>query len=263
MDTNLHGKNAVVCGSTAGIGRAAAFELAALGAGVTLIARSEDKLRLTCAELPRPGGDAQRHAFAVADFGHVASVAEAARGVASERPHQILVNNTGGPAGGPVESATPEQFLAAFSAHLVANQLLTQAIVPAMKAAKFGRIVNVISTSVKAPIPGLGVSNTIRGAVASWAKTLAGELAPHGITVNNVLPGFTATDRLTQLFSARASKAGTTLEQETAAAIGTIPAGRLGKAEEIAAGIAFLCTPAAAYINGINLPIDGGRLPTL
>lgn len=261
MNLSLHGRNALVCGSTAGIGKAAATELALLGANVTLLARDEAKLRATLAGLART--DAQTHHSAIADFTRVDSVREAARSVCAARPYHILINNAGGPAGGPIVEATPEQFLAAFNAHLICNQLLAQAVLPAMKAAGFGRILNVISTSVKAPIPGLGVSNTIRAAVANWAKTLAGEVATFGITVNNVLPGFTATDRLTQLFSARAAKSGSTLESETTSAIATIPAARLGTPEEIAAGIAFLCTPAAAYINGINLPIDGGRLPTL
>jgi 3-oxoacyl-[acyl-carrier protein] reductase len=147
--------------------------------------------------------------------------------------------------------------------HVVCGQVLLQAVLPAMKAAQYGRIVNIISTSVKAPIPDLGVSNTIRAAVANWAKTLAGELGQFGITVNNVLPGFTDTARLSQLFTAKAEKTGKTLEQVRADAVGTIPAKRLGLPEEIAAAVAFLCTPAAAYINGINVPVDGGRTPSL
>ena len=147
--------------------------------------------------------------------------------------------------------------------HLLTGQTLVQALVPGMKAATFGRIINIISTSVKAPIPNLGVSNTIRAAVANWAKTLAGELASFGITVNNVLPGFTDTQRLAELFKGRAAKTGKTYEAVVQDAIASIPAGRLGKPEEIAAAVAFLASPAAAYINGINVPVDGGRTQSL
>ncbi len=250
-----------MCGSTAGIGRAAAVELALLGAEVTLLARNMEKLKATRDALDANKG--QKHHWAAADFASVDSVREAVRTEIQGRPFHILINNTGGPAGGPITDATAEQFTAAFSAHLVCNQILTQAVIPGMKAAKFGRIVNVISTSVKAPIPGLGVSNTIRGAVASWAKTMAGELGSHGITVNNVLPGYTSTERLGTLAAGRAQKAGTSKEQVEKEWLGTIPAGRFGTPEELGAAIAFLCTPAAAYINGINLPVDGGRLQSL
>lgn len=265
MDLSLAGKRALVCGSTQGIGRAAAVELAQLGATVTLLARDEDRLRLAAAELPRPrGADAQGHSFLIADFSKPESVRAAVHASLDDAaPYHILINNTGGPPGGPVLDAAPEQFLAAFNAHVVCNQILVQLLAPGMKRARYGRIVNIISTSVKAPIPNLGVSNTIRGAVANWAKTLAGELAPHGITVNNVLPGFTKTDRLASLVKARAQKAGVAESEIEREMIATIPAGRFGEAAEVAAAVAFLCSPAAAYVNGINLPVDGGRLGTL
>ncbi len=265
MDLSLAGKKALVCGSSQGIGRAAAVELAALGATVTLLARDEDRLRLAAAELPRPhGADAQPHSHLVADFSRPEQVRQAvSSAIDPASPFHILINNTGGPPGGPITEATPEQFLAAFTAHVVCNQILVQALLPGMKAARYGRIINVISTSVKAPIPGLGVSNTIRGAVASWAKTLAGEVGPHGITVNNVLPGYTGTDRLASLIAARAQKSGESEEAVKQAMIATIPAGRFGEASEVGAAIAFLASPAAGYINGINLPVDGGRLGTL
>lgn len=279
MDISLIGKRALVCGSTQGIGRAAAIELASLGASVTLVARNPEKLEQVCRELPvrrdvaehsgkaAGGGAGQTHRWFAADFSEPANVQEAIRTELAHQsaagPYTILVNNTGGPSGGPVAEAQAEAFVAAFRAHVVCNQLLVQALLPGMKAAGYGRIINIISTSVKAPIPGLGVSNTIRAAVANWAKTLATELAPFGITVNNVLPGFTDTERLKQLFTARAQKEGKTLEEVTKVSIATIPAGRLGRAEEIAAAIAFLATPAAAYINGINVPVDGGRTQSL
>ena len=262
MDTNLTGRRALVCGSSQGIGRGAATQLASLGAAVTLVARNEERLRAVADELPTPSG--QRHDWIGADFDDpAAAVAGIGARMESDRPWLILVNNTGGPPGGQAIDAPPEAYEKAFARHLIANQLLAQLLVPGMKAARFGRIVNVISTSVKAPIPGLGVSNTIRGAVASWAKTLATELGPFGITVNNVLPGFTDTDRLAELFEAKAARLGVPVEQVTSEAIAGIPAGRLGEAEEIGAGVAFLATPAAAYINGINLPVDGGRTPSL
>ncbi len=262
MDTSLKGRRALVCGSTQGIGRAAAVELALLGAQVTLMARDPAKLKAVAADLPRPHG--QPHDFIAADFADPAAVGTAVRPhIDAARPFHVLINNTGGPKGGPAQAAAPEDFAAAFRMHVLTNQVLVQALLPGMKAAGYGRIINVISTSVKAPIPDLGVSNTIRAAVANWAKTLSGEVAKDGITVNNILPGFTDTTRLTELFSAKAQKTGKTLDEVRAAAITTIPAGRLGKPEEVAAAIAFLATPAAAYINGINVPVDGGRTPSL
>lgn len=262
MNLSLAGRSALVCGSTQGIGRAAAHELALLGAEVTLLARNETALKAVAAELPVVGK--VQHRWEQADFSDTASVqAAAARAIANGRTFQILVNNTGGPPGGPAIDANPAAFLAAFQAHLICNQLLAQAVVPGMKAASFGRIVNIISTSVKAPIPNLGVSNTIRGAVASWAKTLATELGSFGITVNNVLPGFTSTERLAALTKSKSQSSGASIDQVERDLKATIPAGRFGTADEIGAAIAFLCSPAAAYINGINLPVDGGRLPTL
>lgn len=257
MNLDLRGKNAVVCGSTQGIGRAAATELAALGAEVTLLSRDREKLAGVAAALPRPAG--QKHAFEVADFAKIESVKDAATRLAAV-PRHILVNNTGGPPSGPLLDAPPEHFVAAFTAHVVASHLLTQAFVPAMKEAKYGRIINITSTSVKQPIPGLGLSNTIRAAVANWAKTLAGELGPFGITVNNILPGYTSTERLSDLMQARAKRGNTTPDAVAAEWRSTIPAGRFGTPEEIAAAIAFLASPAASYVNGINVPVDGGRL---
>lgn len=281
MQLDLSGKRALVCGSTQGIGRAVAHELAALGASVTLLARNAEALAKVRDELPKPNATkpapatpAQEHHWLAADFADLNAVRTVAATIADDAgkggkgkggsgTYHILINNTGGPAGGPIAEANEQAFADAFSAHLLANQILTRAVLPGMKAAGYGRIINIISTSVKAPIPGLGVSNTIRAAVASWAKTLAGELAPFGITVNNVLPGFTDTARLGALFSAKAQKTGARVEDVTREAIASIPMGRLGRAEEIAAAAAFLASPAAGYITGINLPVDGGRLPVL
>lgn len=251
-----------MCGSTQGIGRAAAEALARAGAEITLLARNADALAAVAAGLDHSAG--QRHDRLVADFGQPGQV-EAVVGDAVRRgaAWDILVNNTGGPPGGRAIDADADEFERAFGAHLLNSHALVRLLAPGMRQRRFGRVINIISTSVKAPIPGLGVSNTIRGAVASWAKTLAAELGPDGITVNNVLPGFTETARLAQLFESKATKAGRTIEDIRTETIATIPVGRLGRADEIAAAVVFLAAPIAGYINGINLPVDGGRLPTL
>jgi 3-oxoacyl-[acyl-carrier protein] reductase len=147
--------------------------------------------------------------------------------------------------------------------HLINNQILVQKAIKGMKDAGFGRIINIISTSVKAPIAGLGVSNTIRAAVASWAKTLSIELGAYGITVNNVLPGFTNTNRLKSLIAKKAEVQGKSEEKIARAMKSQVPAARFGQANEVANAVAFLCSPAASYINGINLPVDGGRTASL
>ena len=252
-------RRALVGGSTQGIGRAVAEALAAQGATVTLLARDAARLREVAAALPTPAG--QTHDFLVADFSDPEALAATVRDYlsATGRTFHILVNNTGGPAGGPLLQATPDDFRAAFEQHLVANHLLAQAVVPGMQAAGFGRIINIISTSVKVPLPSLGVSNTIRGAVASWAKTLANELGPLGITVNNVLPGATLTQRHTSLIEKKTAQTGQSAEAIEAEMLKTIPARRFGLAEEVAAAVVFLASPAAGYINGTSVPVDGGR----
>jgi 3-oxoacyl-[acyl-carrier protein] reductase len=175
----------------------------------------------------------------------------------------ILINNSGGPPGGPAHVATTAAFETAFRQHLLAGQTLLQALLPGMRASGYGRIVNVISTSVKEPIAGLGVSNTVRAAVAGWAKTLSGELAVDGITVNNVLPGYTRTGRLDSLLAAKASASNQGEDEIAQDLMATIPARRFGEASEVAAVIAFLCTPAAAYVNGVSIAVDGGRTRAL
>ena len=261
MNLDLKGRTALVCGSTQGLGLASAIELAQLGCGLILIARNETALQEAVKKLD--AGKGQRHHYLVADFNNTAQVKNTIDDFVKSTPIHILVNNTGGPAGGPALTAAADEFLTAFNNHLVNNHLLAQAIVPGMKQAGYGRIINIISTSVKIPIAGLGVSNTIRGAVASWAKTLATELGPFGITVNNVLPGFTKTSRADYVISTRAKNTATTEEAVLAALVAEIPAGRIGLPEEFGAAVAFLCSPAASYINGINLPVDGGRLGCL
>jgi 3-oxoacyl-[acyl-carrier protein] reductase len=261
MNLDLTGKKAVVCGSTQGIGFAAAKELASLGATVYLMARHADKLKEACAALPAAAS--QQHGIIVADFAYTSEVETAIQQFAAQHDVHILINNTGGPNPGPAIDADIEAFRNAFNAHLINNQILAKALVPGMKKNGYGRIINVISTSVKQPLPNLGVSNTIRGAVASWAKTLAMELGAFNITVNNVLPGATETGRLEQIIGNKANKMGVDANEVKHEMENEVPMKRLGKPEEIAAAIAFLASPAASYINGINVPVDGGRTLSL
>ncbi|HMX39952.1 MAG TPA: SDR family oxidoreductase [Saprospiraceae bacterium] len=261
MNLSLYGKHALVGGASAGIGRAVAGALAHLGASVTLLARTEQTLREAVAQLPADRG--QQHHYVVADFANPDDLLRQVQQHLLLRPAHILVNNTGGPPGGPIVGAAPEAFLAAYHNHLICNQLLAQAVLPGMQAEGYGRIINIISTSVKEPLEGLGVSNTTRWAVAAWAKTWANEVARHGITVNNVLPGFTQTGRLTEIIDKRAAASGKTPEEVAQQFRAAVPAQRFGQPEEVAAAVAFLASPAAAYINGINLPVDGGRTKSL
>lgn len=261
MNIDLSGQKALVSGASEGIGRATAIELASLGASVTVMSRSKDKLEAVAAALDNSHG--QQHDVVVADFDDTKSLEHLIDNDLSGRGYTILVNNAGGPPGGPITDAEPEAFLAAFQRHLVANHRLVQGLLPHMRNEKHGRIINIISTSVYEPIPGLGVSNTVRAAVAGWAKTLAKEVAADGITVNNVLPGFTETGRLEKLFAAKAEKTGQMPDAIAQAALNQVPAGRFAKPEETAAAIAFLASPAAAYITGVSLPVDGGRLNSI
>jgi len=262
MNLDLEGRHALVCGGSQGIGQAAAVELALLGADVTLLARSTGPLEAALAALPkaRPG---QVHATLAADMADHATLRAAVDALVATRPVHVLVNNTGGPPGGPAHAASPADYLAAFNQHLLGAQTLLQGVLPGMKAAGWGRIINVVSTSVKEPIRNLGVSNTIRGATASWAKTLAGELGASGITVNNVLPGYTQTQRLEQIVADRVRASGKPAAEVEQAMLASVPAGRFARPAEVAAAIAFLASPAAAYVNGINLPVDGGRTQSL
>lgn len=258
IDLKLEKKNALVCGSNRGIGRAVAAELAQLGATITLVARNEESLQEVLKTLDRRHG--QKHSCICADFSRPAELkAKVEKFIQEYPPVHILINNTGGPPGGEAIAAEPGAFLDAFSKHLVCNQILAQALTPGMKAEKYGRIINIISTSVKQPIKGLGVSNTIRGAVASWAKTISEELGAFGITVNNVLPGSTKTQRLQSLIEARSQKTGKTVPELENEMIAMIPARRFAEPEEVAMAVAFLASPSAAYINGVSLAVDGGR----
>ena len=260
MNLNLKGKNALVCGSTAGIGKAAAIALSNEGVNVTLVARNEEKIKKVLSELS-PNG---KHHYLVADFSNPKELKQKVSTFISEHHgFHILVNNTGGPRSGDILSATLEQFENAFTQHLKCNHVLAQTVVPFMKKKGFGRIINIISTSVKEPIPGLGVSNTTRGAVGNWSKTLSIELGEFGITVNNILPGFTETERLNEIINVKAQNEGVSFEEMAETMRNYAPARRFAKPEETANAIVFLASEAASYINGINLPVDGGRTKSL
>lgn len=262
MIIDLSGKNAIVCGSTQGMGKAIALQFAASGANVVLVARNEESLRKVLREMS--ASKKQNHNFVVADFSDPESLGKKISNFVSENPPvHILVNNTGGPKSGEAYKAETSEFEDAFRKHLICNQILVQAVGEGMKKEKYGRIINIISTSVKQPIKNLGVSNTIRSAVANWSKTLSVELAPYGITVNNILPGATNTERLYSLFEARAKSSGKSVEEVKQEWLAEIPAGRFANPGELAYAAAFLASPLAGYINGINLPVDGGRLNCL
>ena len=262
MNLDLTGKTALVCGSTQGIGKAAAIGLAGLGASVILMARNEDSLKQTVKDLDSTLG--QNHSYLVADFSKPEQVKSAIeKRLSAGGVIHILVNNTGGPPGGPITTAETTEFLSAFTNHLLCNQILAQAVLPGMKKASYGRIINIISTSVKIPLKGLGVSNTIRAAVGNWSKTWSMEVAQFGITVNNVLPGATSTQRLQSILTNKAEKTGKTVADAESEMIKEIPMGRFAAPEEVANAILFLASPAAAYITGINIPVDGGRTGSL
>ncbi len=263
MDLNLVGKNALVGGGSKGIGRAIAVELALLGANVTLLARSVELLQEVAGKLDKSKG--QQHDYIEVDYSNPDLLKAAVAKYLSEKKKtvHILINNTGGPTAGPAVNAKPEEFLAAFTNHLICNQTMVQLVADGMKRAGYGRIINIISTSVKAPIKGLGVSNTVRGAVASWAKTLSFELGEWGITVNNVLPGATMTDRLDEIINDKARKTGDSRDYLIEQMKKQVPLRRFADPAEVAASAAFLASPAGGYISGINLPVDGGRLENL
>lgn len=261
MNLSLLHKNALVGGSSAGIGRATAIELAALGANVTLMARTESALQETLASLDTSLG--QQHSYLIVDFSDSQGLLAQVTQLLETKLVHILVNNTGGPAGGPITEARGEAFLMTYHNHLICNQILAQAVLPGMKAEGYGRILNIISTSVKEPLDGLGVSNTTRWAVAAWAKTWANEVGQFGITVNNILPGFTRTGRLEEIVGKRAAANASSVEAVENQFKNQVPMRRFAEPSEVAAAVAFLASPAAAYINGINLPVDGGRTKSL
>jgi 3-oxoacyl-[acyl-carrier protein] reductase len=262
MNLDLTGKTALVCGASKGIGRATAMELASNGATVVALARSADLLRTVVAGLATPYG-AQHHALAVDLRDETEYLTGVNNVVDIVGPIHILVNNTAGPAAGPLRGSTVADLLQAFENHILVAQRLMSAIVPHMERSGYGRIINIVSTSVKQPIEGLGVSNTIRGAMASWAKTLATELGRTGITVNNVLPGATMTERLEAIIDRNVASSGRSRQEVVSSMVSEIPLGRFAQPEEIAAAVAFLASPAAAYISGTSILVDGGRTKAL
>lgn len=257
MNLSLHSKTALVCGASQGIGKAIAIALADLGATCILLARNESALKDAVATLSVAEG--QTHEYHVVDFNQLDDLRLTIGQLIVDHTIDILINNTGGPAGGLIASADPLAFEQAFRQHLVCNHILSQAVIPSMKEKRWGRIINVISTSVKIPINNLGVSNTIRAAVASWAKTLSNELAEYGITVNSLLPGFISTSRLDTVAEGFAAREGVSKEQMVEKMKDSVPAKRFGEPSEIAAVAAFVASPAASYLNGIIIPVDGGR----
>ena len=262
MNLDLQEKKAMVCGGSDGIGKASALELSKMGAEIILIARNEEKLQNAIQELDNSKG--QNHKYIVADFDQPDQLKIAVDLFLKENgPVNILVNNTGGPAPGKAYLTPLDEYISAFRRHLLCNQVMTQALIEGMKSLGEGRIINIISTSVKAPLPNLGVSNTIRGAVGNWSKTIANELGAFNITVNNVLPGATETGRLKSIISNKANKMGKTEAEVIAEMTSEVPMGRFAKPEEVANAVAFLASPATSYINGINIPVDGGRTPNL
>ncbi|CAN5418948.1 SDR family oxidoreductase [soil metagenome] len=262
MNLDLTGKNALVCGSSQGIGKASAIELAMLGANITLLSRNKESLEKAVTELDTSIG--QRHSILSADMSSPDELSKVLEEYKKDNPLiHILINNTGGPPGGEIQNAREEEFIAAFTNHLIGNHILVKAFLDGMKKEKYGRIINIISTSVKIPLKGLGVSNTIRGAVASWSKTLSNEVARYGVTVNNVLPGATGTGRLSSIIESKSSKSGKSINEVKDEMQSEIPTGRFASPSEVAAAVAFLATPAASYITGINLPVDGGRTGSL
>ncbi len=257
MNLSLQGKTAIVCGSTQGIGLASAIELSKLGAACVLMARNEETLQEAIKQLSNSFN--QKHSYLIADFDKPETVKQAIEGFVSNNSVHVLINNSGGPAGGPIANAAEEDFINTFNRHLICNHILAKAVMGSMKEAGYGRIINIISTSVKVPLPNLGVSNTIRGAVASWSKTMANELGQFNITVNNVLPGATSTQRLQSIIQNNAAKKSSTVDAIEEEMKKEIPMRRFAEANEIANVVAFLASPAASYINGANIPVDGGR----
>ena len=257
---DLAGRHALVCGASAGIGLAGARALAALGARVTVLARRGDRLASLVKELRASGGTAEALEADLDDRSRLAAAVE--RLLADSGTVDILVNNTGGPPSGPLLDAGEEDLLAAFGRHVLASHRLVTLLLPGMREGGYGRIINVLSTSVREPIPGLGVSNLTRAAMASWAKTLSRELPP-GVTINNILPGFTDTERLTELARQMAQRSGRTEDEVRDGWLSVVPEGRLGRPDELGAAIAFLASPAASFIRGVSLPVDGGRLQSI
>lgn len=254
---DLNNKRALVCGASKGIGFAIAKKFSELGASVTLSSSNEDNLKQAVSKL----NNTDKHDYFAVDFNDYKLVEQTVKNLIDKgNKYDILVNNSSGPAPGQLSDASTDDLLNAFQRHLFSSHLITKLLLPNMKNNKFGRIINIISISVKEPVANLGVSNTLRGAMNSWAKTLSKEVAPYGITVNNLLPGYTETERLKNLFNNTAKKENTDYETIASKITAKIPLGRLGQADDLANAAAFFASEEASYITGVNLPIDGGFL---
>ena len=256
----LQGRRALICGASGGIGAATAKAMAAAGANVVVSARSEAALQALVRELHDLGPG--QHAALPMDLEQGDAIDAAVQQLLADGPVHILVNNAGGPPGGPLLAASTEEFLPAFQRHLHASHRLVQALAPGMESEGYGRILQIISTSVKEPIPNLGVSNTLRGAMASWAKSLSRELAPC-ITINNVLPGFTDTPRLDALAQSIEAKTGRSVEEVQRGWMDQVPIDRLIDPMETAIALTFLALPSSGAIRGVSLAVDGGRLRSI
>ena len=261
MNLSLKGKTALVCGASRGLGYGAAIELAKLGAEVILLARSEKRLQNNIKVLNKI--NKKKNRYVIADLRNAIAVRDSIKEILAKKPIHILVNNAGGPPVGKIMKADTSALTDAFNLHVVASHTITKVVLPAMKKAKYGRIINIVSTSVRQPLNNLGVSNTIRGAMASWAKTLSSEVAKAGITVNNILPGTTKTERIDELIAGKVKNQKITKKQAKAQMIAEIPMGRFAEVEEIGGVIAFLASPAASYITGTSIPVDGGKIKSI
>ncbi len=256
----LEGKTALICGASRGIGAATARIMAKAGANVIVSSRSDGQLKSLLKELSTLGNG--RHQALVMDLEETESITESVQPLLDQGPIHILVNNAGGPPGGPLLNATVEELAQPFSRHLHAAHTLVKLLTPGMIMANYGRIIQIVSTSVREPIPNLGVSNTLRGAMASWAKSLSRELHP-SITINNVLPGFTDTERLGSLAQSIHERTGQSIDSIHDGWMSQVPIERLIDPLETASVIAFLASPAAGAIRGVSLPVDGGRLRSI
>jgi len=261
MNTNLNHKTALVCGGSKGLGYATAVELAKLGARVILLARTKALLEERTEALDKLNG--KENLFLCVDMHNTDDLSQKVSTLLESMQIDILINNTGGPKGGLIVEAQTEQFLQAITMHLIANHSLAKLLIPGMKKRGYGRIINIVSTSVRQPIPGLGISNTIRGSIASWSKTLSNELASSGITVNNILPGTTKTERLSEIIKSQQSLHGLSEEQVHQKMLNEIPMGRYAEPGEIAVVVAFLASPAGSYITGTSIPVDGGKIKSI
>ena len=260
MDLELAGRTAVVVAASQGLGKAVALRLAEEGATVVMCARKQDTIDAAAQDIRRQSGNGNVLAVA-ADVTDKLDIANLARRVADETPGaDILINNAGGPPPGLFDDLDDEKWQLAVDLTLMSAVRLTRAFLPHMRKQRWGRIVNMTSFSVKQPVQQLMLSNSIRLAVVGWAKTLANEVAPDNVLVNNVCPGWISTDRVGQLLAARADSQHRTVEDVSGDILATIPMGRMGKPEEFADVVAFLSSARASYISGVSLSVDGGAV---